>query len=151
MLFDKEVMFYWGRDFSTGQVHDWISRQMERYRRDRFGIWLVSDRKTNRTVGQAGVSLQNFDGEAMPSITYMLNKTHWHQGYALEAVKGIIKFSMPRFKIPKLYCLIRPENIPSLKVALSAGFILDGTTQYYGFEHIILSLSNHLPENKKSS
>ena len=51
MLAHPEVNHFYERRFTRAESKDWLSRQLERYRRDGHGLWLVIDRPDGRTAG----------------------------------------------------------------------------------------------------
>src|SRR5512147_2630580 len=62
MLGNPEVSRYYERRFSREDASAWIDRQLERYRRDGHGLWLVRERVTGAPVGQVGLAMQDVDG-----------------------------------------------------------------------------------------
>ena len=46
MLADPEVNRFYERRFTRSDAQVWLDRQLERYRRDGHGLWLLLDRET---------------------------------------------------------------------------------------------------------
>ena len=49
-------MYAYEHAFSDEEVEDWLERQLERYRRDGFGLWAVERRDTGEFLGQTGLT-----------------------------------------------------------------------------------------------
>lgn len=85
ILQDPDVMYAYEHAFSEEEVKQWLERQMRRYETDGFGLWAVIQKETGEMIGQAGLTLQDWDGAAVVEVGYLLKKDAWHQGYATEA------------------------------------------------------------------
>ena len=140
MLADSEVMRFWPAPLSRDESVAWIERQRERYARDGCGYWLALDRATGEPVGQAGVLMLNWTGQPEPALGYMIHRPFWRRGYATEAAHASCDFVRHVLRRPIAYTLIRPENEPSLGVALKLGMTAGEHIEYHSFEHVIFSL-----------
>ncbi len=118
-----------------------MRRQQHRYARDGFGFWLAIEKATGRPVGQAGVLSHEVDGKSEIGLGYMLDRPFWGRGFATEAAVAGRDYVFDILGHSKLLCLVRPENEPSLAVALRLGMTVHGCTQYAGFTHLIFALS----------
>ena len=47
ILQDAEVMYAYEHAFSDEEVHDWLDRQLNRYKQYGFGLWAVILKETN--------------------------------------------------------------------------------------------------------
>ena len=57
MMADVEVTRFYGRRFSRADATVWLNQQLERYRVDGHGLWLVLDREAGTPLGQVGLML----------------------------------------------------------------------------------------------
>src|SRR5262245_23294591 len=73
MLAHPEVMRYYPKCYSRDEAAAWIERQMERYRRDGHGLWLVADRASGEPRGQVGLVAQEIDGVREPEVGYLVH------------------------------------------------------------------------------
>ncbi len=92
-----------------------------------FGMWIIEDKKTKGIVGRAGIeyrSIQTFDS-MLPieykiplqeglELGYMVSKEWQRQGVATEVCKAIFAYTKENLEAKYLYCLVKPENIPSI-------------------------------------
>ena len=141
LLADPEVMRYYPACCSREESDSWLRRQQYRYARDGFGFWLVIEKDTGRPVGQAGVLLHEVDGKSGVGLGYMLDRSFWGHGFAIETAAASRDYAFNILGQPKLLCLVRPENEPSRAVARQLGMTVRGCTQYAGFTHLFFALS----------
>lgn len=145
-LQDREVMYAYGHDFTDQDVIDWIVRQQKRYREYGFGLWAVILKETGELIGDAGISIQECEGQQIPEIGYHLKKKFWHRGFAREAALGCRDYAFQVLKVPKVYSIIKEDNLPSKKVARAVGMKEEKCflAKYYAGEmpHVLFSVDN---------
>lgn len=141
ILQDAPTMIAYEHPFSDNEVRDWLDRQRERYRRDGFGLWAALSRSTGEFLGQAGLTLQQANGEWVPEIGYLFKRQHWHHGYATEAAVGCKRYAFDVLGLPRVYSIIRDNNFASQRVAQRNGMTVVGgmVKHYYGIDmpHLI--------------
>jgi len=78
-------------------------------------------------VGSTGLHPRNWD---VPSfdIRYWTRTSLTGQGYATEAVRGITAFTQRHLQARRLVIRCDVENLPSQRLALAAGYALEGTS-----------------------
>ncbi|MCI8554716.1 MAG: GNAT family N-acetyltransferase, partial [Clostridiales bacterium] len=126
MLQDPEVMYAWEHAFSDSEVQEWLDRQRERYRRYGFGLWAVVEKRSGRMIGQCGLTPQEYAGETVCEIGYLLERAFWGQGFAIEAAVACKRYAFGPMDREEVYSLIRDSNLPSQKVARRNGMTLCG-------------------------
>ena len=141
MMGDVEVTRYYGRRFSRSDAEVWLDQQLERYREDGHGLWLVLDRQAGTPMGQIGLMLQDVDGEELPEVGWLLHRPFWGCGYATEAAAATRDAAFSRWRYGAVISLIRPENVPSQKVAERIGMRPGGVVQFQGFEHTVFKVA----------
>ena len=139
MLGHPEVSRYYGRRFERKDAQVWLERQLERYRRDGHGLWLVRERATGEKVGQVGLALQQVEAALLPEIGWLLHRPHWGRGYATEAGAATRDAAFSRWGYSQVISLIRPENTPSQRVAERIGMKPTRRVEFHGFAHIVFS------------
>jgi RimJ/RimL family protein N-acetyltransferase len=90
-----------------------------------LGLWATVHKKTGKFIGRCGLLPWESDGKLEIEIAYLLDKSFWHQGLATEAAQGILKYGLAKLNLPRLICLIDPENIASQRVAERIGMTLE--------------------------
>ena len=124
ILQDEQTMFAYEGAFSDAETQAWLDRMLARYAKDGFGLWAVCLKDTGEMIGQIGITLQPVEGEEVPEIGYLLNRAHWHKGYAAEAAKACKRYAFDVLKFPEIYSIIRDSNIASMNVAIKNGMTI---------------------------
>ena len=138
MLYDSDVMYAWEHTFTETQVQEWIDRQFVRYEQTGVGVWAAVEKATGEMVGQFGLVRTNIEGEDVLELTYMLKKTHWGKGFAVEGGKACLDYAFGEMGVDKVYASIRPENQSSRKVAENLGFEMRGEyIKYYNGKNML--------------
>ena len=90
-----------------------------------LGLWATIHKETGKFIGRCGLLPWEIDGKFEVEIAYLLDQNFWHQGFATEAANGILRYAFWTLNLPRLICLIDPENIASQKVAERIGMTLE--------------------------
>ncbi len=139
MLAHPEVMHFWPRPYTRDEACEWIRRQQARYARDGFGYWLALDKTTGQPVGQAGLLRQELDGVVETGIGYILHRPFWGQGYATEAAVGCRDYAYGKLGKARVTATVRPENLPSRRVAERIGLSFERLTTWADLPHMLYS------------
>ncbi len=126
ILQDAEVMYAWEHAFSDDEVHDWINKNLTRYSNEGFSYFAAIEKSTDKFIGVVGPLKANIDGTAYIEIAYIFNKAFWGKGYAYEGAKACVNYSFDKLKADKVIAQIRPDNLPSRKVAEKLGMKMEG-------------------------
>lgn len=95
------------------------------YAKHGFGLWATIDKATGNLIGRCGLLFWNILGRDEVEVAYLLAKEYWGIGLATEAAQGIVRYAFEELRIPRLICLIDPENDASQKVAQKLGMNLE--------------------------
>ena len=96
---------------------DWIDRRTS----DDQQVFAILLAGTGEFIGSIGLG-----GPAdMPYVGYWIGRPHWKQGYATEAVRGLIEYARWR-GIPSLQADTFPNNPASARVLAKVGFVYTG-------------------------
>ena len=117
VISDAETMKYYPAPFDRAAVIDWINRNRRRYQADGFGLWGMVLKSSGELVGDCGLIRQNLDGASETEIGYHVRRNLWGQGLATEAAQACRDYGFVNLKAARLISLIRPENLPSRRVA----------------------------------
>lgn len=136
ILQDEETMYAYEHAFSDEEAHEWLDRQMSRYKNDGFGLWAVIEKTGGEFLGQCGITWQDIGGETVPEIGYLFKRKYWHNGYAAEAAQGCKKYAFDTLGFDKVYSIIRDNNYASQNVAKRNGMAVVKTfvKHYYGID-----------------
>ena len=121
VLADSDIMEHYPYTFDEVRVRNWISRNMERYQKDGFGLWAVVLKETGEMIGDCGITMQNIHGTMLPEIGYHIRADQQRKGYATEAAAACIRYAFENFDLPAVYSYMKYTNIPSQRTAMKNG------------------------------
>lgn len=143
ILQDPQVVYAYEHTFSDADVQHWLDRQRRRYESEGFGLWATVRKDTGEMVGQAGLTMQPYDGKQVLEVGYLLKKRFWHQGYAREAAAGCMHYAFAHLHASRVHAIIKADNTPSMAVAKALGMTKQAEfiTRYYAGDmlHFLLS------------
>lgn len=142
LLGDPEVMRYYPAVLDRDGAMRWLDRQLARYASDGYGGWLAERRADGCPIGQVGAMRQQLVGDDEPSIEvgYLLLRTAWGHGYATEAARATRDWIFTQLAAPRAISLIRPENLPSRRVAERNGFVVTRTVMHADLRHDVWAM-----------
>ncbi len=146
MLQDTEVMYAWEYTFSDAEVSEWIDKNLARYKTSGLGYFIAVDKITGRVAGQAALMPDIINNNRFYEIGYILKKQYWHKGYAAECARALAEYAFNELNLDKVIFEIRPENMPSRRVAEKLGAKIEGEfikrVKDKDMRHLIYGLSN---------
>ena len=145
ILSDPGTMRYYPAPYDRAGVEQWIERNCQRYRHDGVGLWAmelikVPDSELHKIIGDCGIILQEVEGERLYEIGYHLRRDFWGRGLATEAAIACREWAFARLKADRLISLIRPENLPSRRVAERTGMTVWKEVNWRGLRHLVYSI-----------
>jgi RimJ/RimL family protein N-acetyltransferase len=140
VLSDPETMRHYPAPYDRAGVEQWIERNRQRYQNDGVGLWAMELKQTEEVIGDCGILLQQVEGERFYEIGYHLRRDQWHQGLATEAAIACRDWAFAHLKTNRLISLIRPENLPSRRVAERNGMTLWKEVTWRGLPHCVYSI-----------
>jgi ribosomal-protein-alanine N-acetyltransferase len=141
MLADPLVMRHWPKCYSREEATAWLQKQLDRYREDGHGFWLVSGRNVGTSIGQVGLLRHEIDGVDEAALGYLIHAPFWRQRYATEAAAAVRDYAFNQLAKDRVISLIRPANISSQRVALRIGLKPEKLVMFRDFEHLVFSSS----------
>jgi ribosomal-protein-alanine N-acetyltransferase len=139
VLSDPETMRYYPAPYDRAGVEQWIERNRQRYQDGGVGLWAMELTKTQEMIGDCGIILQQVEGERLYEIGYHLHRDFWGQGLATEAAIACRDWSFAHLKTDRVISLIRPENLPSRRVAERVGMAVWKEVNWRGLLHCVYS------------
>jgi RimJ/RimL family protein N-acetyltransferase len=91
-----------------------------------FWVWLAT-LEDGREVGLAGFGGRPGENRRL-TLGYSVHDEHQGRGYATEMVELLTQWALAQDGVEVVRLTIRPENVPSLRVAKKAGFEPTGET-----------------------
>ena len=145
VLGDPRSMRYYPAPFDRAGTRDWIDRQLVRYERDGFGLLAIEDLASGAVIGDCGPMVQEADGQPYVELGWHVLASRQGQGIATEAGSACRDAAFASIDEPFLISLIRPENVPSRRVAEKLGFDIWRGTIRAGWGHLIYRLDRPGP------
>jgi RimJ/RimL family protein N-acetyltransferase len=91
-----------------------------------FGYWVVEETATGNFIGEVGFADYKRDLQpplnGMPESGWVLARQAHGKGYATEALRAALKWGDAHFGSLPTACMIAPENLASVRVALKCGY-----------------------------
>jgi RimJ/RimL family protein N-acetyltransferase len=91
-----------------------------------FGYWVAEEKATGNFVGEIGFADYKRDLEpslkGVPEIGWVLASQAHGRGYATEAVRAAVAWGDANFESARTACIIAPENLASVRVAVKCGY-----------------------------
>ena len=126
ILKDAGTMYAWEHAFSDEEVHSWIDHNLKRYANEGYSYFAAIGKADHHLIGVIGPLTEWIEGEARIGIAYILNKQYWGKGYALEGAAAAMHYAFLHLRAEKVIAQIRPNNLPSRKVAEKLGMQIEG-------------------------
>lgn len=137
---DDIAMQYYPRTFNRSDAVQWIQRNLRRYHEHGYGLFAVTLRDGAEMIGDCGLIRQDVEGEMQMEVGYHFRRDQWGHGYATEAASACMGLAFRAFGADKVISLIRPENMPSRRVAERNGMKLERQVTHYGLPHLVYSV-----------
>jgi RimJ/RimL family protein N-acetyltransferase len=140
ILGDAETMRWYPSPYDRAAVEAWIARARDSYRRHGFGLSAVEDRATGELLGDCGPTIQRVDGDEHVELGWHVRRDRWAEGIASEGGAACRDWCFANLDLDHLISLIRPENVPSWRVAEKLGFTVWKETERAGYRHLVYRL-----------
>jgi ribosomal-protein-alanine N-acetyltransferase len=140
VLSDPETMRYYPAPLDRAGVAEWIERNRRRYADAGYGLWAMVLKASGEVVGDCGLTRQTVDGTDEIEIGYHVRRDLWGRGYASEAARACHGYGFGRLDADRLISLIRPENLPSRRVAEKTGLSLWKEVMWRNLPHCVYAI-----------
>jgi hypothetical protein len=138
-------------DASTAAMTD-LFGNCRRYQDDGVGLWAMEVMSNSELIGDCGIIVQQVEGERLYEIGYHLRRDLWHQGLATEAAIACRDWAFAHLKTERVISLIRPDNLPSQRVAERNGMTVWKEITWRGLLHKVYSVERgKLPRSQNNS
>jgi [ribosomal protein S5]-alanine N-acetyltransferase len=138
---DAETMRYYPKTLDEPGMRAWIDQNLARYAEHGHSLWAVMRQADQQFLGDCGLIIQDVDGVAELEVGYQFNKHYWGHGYATEAARGCMDYAREQLHSRRIISMIRPENLPSRRVAERNGLQIEKELFWRGFTHYVYALN----------
>ncbi len=140
VLSDSETMRFYPAPLDHAGVEEWIARNLRRYATDGHGLWAMLLKTSGELIGDCGLTVQPVDGTDEIEIGYHVRRDHWGQGLATEAARACRDYGFAHLPVDHIISLIRPENLPSRRVAEKNGMTIWKAVMRKNIPHLVYSI-----------
>jgi [ribosomal protein S5]-alanine N-acetyltransferase len=137
VISDPVTMRFYPAPFDRAGVEQWIERNQRRYADYGHGLWGMVLKSTGELIGDCGLTFQNVGGTNEHEIGYHLRRDLWGQGFATEAARACRDYGFSHLSAERLIAIIRPENLPSRRVAENIGMETWKETVHQNLQHLV--------------
>jgi len=138
---DAEAMRWYPVVFQRPDADEWIARNRKRYQADGFGLCAVVLKQTGEVIGDCGLTLQDIDRDPQVEVGYHLRRDCWGHGFATEATRRWMNYGFAELRLKQVVSFIRPENLPSRRVAERNGMHLERQIVRAGLVHDVWAIT----------
>ena len=142
VLCDRENMRFYPEPFTRTDCDGWVEKCITRYRDDGYGLWATIRKADGQFIGDCGLLRQLVDGTTETEVGYHLARRFQGYGYASEAARACMRHAFTVLGRPRVISLIRPENLPSRKVAERNGMRVEKETLWAGLPHLVFAAAD---------
>lgn len=125
---NPEVTKYQGFDvMSKTQCEEFISKQKDKLYGN-LGEWVqygIENTSAHQLIGDCAIKLDQYDGR-LAEIGITISHLHQKNGYAKEALTGILNWLFEKQNIHRVTEIVDTENIASIKLLKSLNFKQEG-------------------------
>ena len=111
------------RQRTRADAQQWIAWNKRNYAEHGHGLWVV-ETHDGEFVGDCGLTIQDVEGEPLVEVGYHVHLALRGHGLATEAATAVHEAARDN-GIAHLVAIIRPENLPSQRVAQKIGLTLE--------------------------
>jgi ribosomal-protein-alanine N-acetyltransferase len=137
VLGDHDNMRFFPNRFQRKDAEEWIQKNMRRYAEDGVGGWALVLKPDNKFAGYCGLVRREVDGTKEIEVGYALARHAQGQGIATEAARACMNYAFTTLAEDRIISLIRPENLPSRRVAERNGMAVEKETDFQGLPHLV--------------
>ena len=137
---DEVAMRYYPKKFVFRDAAEWIERNLRRYSEHGHGLYAVTLGGSAEVIGDCGLIAQVIEGEPQLEVGYHFRRDKWGNGYATEAARACMQMAFREFGAEKVISLIRPENVPSRRVAERNGMKVEREVMHAKLPHMVYAI-----------
>jgi RimJ/RimL family protein N-acetyltransferase len=137
---DAETLRFFPKTLDRQEMTEWIERNLKRYESYGHGLWAVALKEKQQFVGDCGLVIQEVDGVEELEVGYHFNKHYWGRGLAAEAARGCMEYAFNCLGRRRIISMIRPENVPSRRVAERNGLRSEQHDFWRGYDHYVYTI-----------
>lgn len=123
MCADDDVMRYFLKKLNVEEAAAFMQRLRDAIETRGWGLYAVELKTTGEFIGFIGLHVHSpeFEIADAPEIGWRLLAQYWHQGYATEGAKAVLKHAFRNLRLDKVISFTACINMPSERVMQRIG------------------------------
>jgi len=113
--------------FERGMAEQWIASHHPQWEEGSGAAFAVVRQQDQRVIGAVGLTIER--RHAAAELGYWIGKPYWGQGYASEAVAGVVRCAFEDLALHRLHASHFAGNLASRRVLEKAGFQCEGVSR----------------------
>jgi [ribosomal protein S5]-alanine N-acetyltransferase len=138
---DPDVMWVYGGVFSEDKTREFIQRNLDRYEKHGVAFFAITMKDSGELIGCGGIIMQETDQGVEPEIGYQIRRDQQGNGFATEMARACMRYAFETMKADHIISLIRPDNMPSRRVAEKNGLSVDREMMFHDMLHLVYRLT----------
>lgn len=110
--------------YEPGMAEAWIAENQRDCERGESLVFAIERRADRALVGAIGLMFEA--AENMAEVGYWIGMPYWGQGYATEALRGLLRLAFGRLGLDRVAASAMIDNLASMRVQEKAGLIHTG-------------------------
>ncbi|HMK29520.1 MAG TPA: GNAT family N-acetyltransferase [Terriglobales bacterium] len=149
VLGDPIAMQFYPAPLAYEGVCRWIDRNLDRYENEGYGLYGMALKTSGELIGDCGLVRQMVEGRPEIEVGYHVRRDQWRRGYATEAARSCLEYAFRTLRLARVISLIRPENLPSRRVAEKNGLTIHHQIPWHHLPHLIYAITE--PEWRRTT
>ncbi|MBH1942861.1 GNAT family N-acetyltransferase [Erythrobacter sp. YJ-T3-07] len=119
LLNTPAVMHHLGGPLSVEAIEQKHSKSMDLHEHEGFSFLFLIERDTDEFVGHCGLKRVDAEGARNPGdfeIGWLIREDRWRRGYAIEAVRAVLRWAFVDHDAPHVVALTSHANEPSWRL-----------------------------------
>ncbi len=124
---DPDIRRYFPEGILTyDETREELAALMMDYAEYGYGLWATLDKTTGKFIGRCGlIPWPQPEGGLEVEVAYLFEKSYWGKGLGKEVAQAILRYGFETVNLPKIICMMLPENVASEKIAQGLGMKLE--------------------------
>lgn len=141
LLSNPKVHKYFPKTLDQDESKAFYEKIQDNYNTYGHCFWAVIRSIDNLFLGICGLLSQTIDGQKEIEVGFRISDEFWGHGYGTEAAKGCIEYGWKTLNLTSIISLIRPENLPSIRVAEKNGLKFEKETVFQNLHHRVYRIN----------
>jgi ribosomal-protein-alanine N-acetyltransferase len=122
---------------TPAKIRTMLVRDMDHWKRHRFGPWIVRDRATHELIGRIGIESTTVEGADEVELAWLVRAERWGQGLATEMARVALDAGLGSLALESLVAFTLPGNVGSRRVMEHLGMTYERDIVHVGLLHVL--------------